>query len=223
MSRNTALLAQGRQELQTVVTPARDPHRLVDLLATLTPGNCDGVAIMAPETPPLRDSIKRLTDAGVPVVALVTDLPSTSRHFFTGIDNIAAGQTAGVLMGRFVGSQKGAILVIAGSMLDRASIERRLGFDQVMQQRFPWLDVLPSLEGHSDPHTIERNVSHALDHIDPVGIYVIGSGNRSLTRLLRQRGLLKSPVETQRAPAAQPDTPVMPPNHAGKHMDASGK
>lgn len=37
-----------------------------------------------------------------------------------------------------------------------------LGFDRIMAERFPELDVLPSLEGHDDPATTEAALESAL-------------------------------------------------------------
>ena len=60
------------------------------------------------------------------------------------------------------------------------SIERRLGFDNVIHESFPHLQVLPSLETHSDSSRTRRIVSRALEHNkDVVGIYVMSSEARA--------------------------------------------
>jgi LacI family transcriptional regulator len=60
------------------------------------------------------------------------------------------------------------------------SIERRLGFDNVVHQSFPGLNVLPSLETHADAARTKRIVSRALEHNeDIVGIYVASSEARA--------------------------------------------
>ena len=58
-------------------------------------GRIDGIAIMANETPTARDLIVRLKERKVSVVSLVTDQPYAPRDHFVGIDNVAAGRTAG--------------------------------------------------------------------------------------------------------------------------------
>ena len=50
-------------------------------------------------------------------VALVSDQPNSERDHFVGINNTAAGRTAGVLMGRFLPQNQGKVLVVAASML----------------------------------------------------------------------------------------------------------
>lgn len=169
---------------------AEDPHALVRQLDALDVDTIDGVAIMAPETPPVRDAIARLKQAGVSVVTIVSDHPSTERDQFIGIDNIAAGRTAGTLLGRFLGREGGRVLVLVGSTLARDSIERRLGFDRIMAESFPHVEVLPSVEGHDDPETIRRVLDAALDaHSDIRGIYSLAAGHRTLTGTLKRRSL----------------------------------
>jgi LacI family transcriptional regulator len=176
-----------RTTVQVLGFPPEDPHALAALLDGLAQaGDLDGVAIMAPETPPLRDAIRRLKAAGVAVAALVSDLPNTARDHFVGVDSIAAGRTAGVLMGRFLGPAGGRVMVFASSMLLRDSLERRLGFDAVLARDFPAVEALPSLEGHDDPALIARVVAAQLAAFpDIAGVYALGTGVRALGAALR--------------------------------------
>ena len=81
--------------------PAEDMHALAALLAAL-PDEVSGVALMAPETPVVRDAVGALAARGVPVVALVSDLPATGRRRFVGIDNRAAETSEGLTARRSV-------------------------------------------------------------------------------------------------------------------------
>ncbi len=168
--------------------PAEDPHALAHLLAELPEEGVVGVAVMAPETPILRDAIRALKSKGLAVVALVSDLPNTERDHFVGIDNRAAGRTAAVLMGRFLGRGASKVMVLSDSMLLRESIERRLGFDEVMLDRFPEIEVLPSLETHGQAALLRRVVTDALGQGGVGGIYSLGGGQRALTTAVRDAG-----------------------------------
>jgi LacI family transcriptional regulator len=184
-----------RTEIRLVSYPPANPHALVKALRTLGAANTDGVAIFAPETPHVRDAIAKLNAENVPIVALISDLPNTGRDHFVGIDNVAAGRTAGFLMGRFLGRSDGAVLALAGSLQARDNVERRLGFDQVMAERFPFIEALPTLEGHDDDAVTARVVSEMLERrADIAGIYSLGHGSRALLEVLdgmgeRARGL----------------------------------
>lgn len=176
-----------RTEVQLRHFPLHDPHKLVIVLNELESDAIDGVAILAPETPHVRDAIRRLKKAGVAVVALVSDLPSTNRDHFVGIDNVAAGNTAGVLMGRFLTRNPCKVLVLASSMQSRDSAERRLGFDEIIADQFKHINVLPSMEGHEDADRIEQLLTQALkQHPDVQGIYSLASGNKTVSRILRE-------------------------------------
>lgn len=186
-------LPVARAERTDVIITAfapHDPHRLARALDALDCREVDGIAIMAPETPHLRDAIARLKAGGVSVVALVSDLPNSARDHFVGINSIAAGRTAASLMGRFICARPGRIAVFAASMQSRDSIERRLGFDQVIGESFAGLEVLPTIEGHDEPAAIERGFRALLAGTpDIAGIYNMGTGNRALIRLLAENRL----------------------------------
>jgi LacI family transcriptional regulator len=179
-----------RVQLRILPAPAQDPHALVRALRRFDRNRLDGVAIMAPETPQLRDAVHRLKQAGLAVVALVSDLPNAPRDHFVGIDNLAAGRTAGLLMGRFTGGS-GEIMVASHSLRARDSLERRLGFDAVAARDFPGLTVLPSIEGYDDPQRLAAAVRAVARRRPGLrGVYSMGSGNRALLAALREEGRL---------------------------------
>ncbi len=178
-----------RTRVSSTTAPMRDPTALAALLDSLPRRGVDGVAVLAPETPQLRDAVRRLKAAGLAVVALVSDLPSTERDRFVGIDNVAAGRTAGVLMGRFLGPGPARVLVLVDSMQSRDSLERRLGFDRIVAERFSELDVLPSLEGHDDAATVETILGTALETYPGVrGVYSPAGQAHVLRRALARAG-----------------------------------
>ena len=187
--------AAERIDLQIVDVPSGDPYELVKTLHELEDANVNGVAIMAPETPQVRDAIKHLKENNVSVVAIVSDLPNSERDHFAGIDNIAAGSTAAVLMGRFVGKNPAKIMVLADSMLARDNAERRLGFDQIMEQEFPHLHVLPSIEARNDENIVAELAEQMfVKHNEIAGVYSLGGGNAGLIRVLEDRGIASKTV-----------------------------
>ncbi len=184
------LAATTRIDLTLHRFPSEDPHALAAMLLDLPARGHAGVALMAPETPVLRDAVRALRSRGLPVVALVSDLPNTARDHFIGTDNRAAGRTAGVLMGRFLGGGPGQVLVLGSSLLARDMIERRRGFDEVMLRDFPGIEVLQSLETHGSGRTLRQVVTEMLANAPDVrGIYAMGDGHRALTQALQEMGL----------------------------------
>lgn len=185
-----SMAATSRVELSVLRFPAEDPHALATILAELPGRGYAGVSLMAPETPVLRDAVRGLREKGLPVVALVSDLPNAGRDHFIGVDNRAAGRTAGVLMGRFLGGGPGQVLVLGSSLLARDMVERRRGFDEVILRDFPGLDTLPSLEAHGSGALLRQVVIERLANAPGVrGIYAMGDGHRALTQVIGELGL----------------------------------
>ena len=82
------------------------------------------------------------------------------------------------------------MLVLAGSTQARDGVERRLGLDAVLAERFAGIEALPSLEGHEDPGLIRRVVGNALDaHPGVAGVYSLGTEHGALIEALVERGL----------------------------------
>ena len=180
-------LANDRTELSFELASPFDAKDIVAILDQLDPARTDGVAIFSPETPSVRDAIKRLRDKGIAVVTLVSDLPTSDRQHFVGIDNVSAGRTAGQLMGRFI-RRPGKLLFITGSRFARDHLERRQGVDLVIANEFPDLDVVASVEGRDDPDLIYAMLPDVFEnHPGICGIYSSAAGNEGLIRFLEER------------------------------------
>jgi len=151
----------------------------------------DGVAVVALDHPAVREAINGLADSGVKVVTLVSDAPGAKRVHYVGIDNTAAGRTAAMLLGRFVGPRRGKVGLIAGSLALRDHVERQFGFEQIMAREFPDLEVLPVREGRDDFEKVEAVTTALLEETpDLVGIYNVGAGNRGIVAALEATGRL---------------------------------
>ena len=180
----SAWLAARRLGIEMVATDVLDPSALAAALEALS-GDYDGVAVVALDHPGVRAAINDLVDAGTKVVTLVSDVPSSRRHHYVGIDNIAAGRTAGALVGRLVGRRSGKVAIVAGSQGLRDHAERIFGFNQVMATEFPDLGVLPVLEGRDEDERSEQLLARLLGrHADIVGLYNVGAGTQGVAKAL---------------------------------------
>lgn len=185
VGKTAGALASDRVDLELTPFPAEDPYTLASLLDSVPAEGVDGLVIMAPETPQLRDAVRRLAQRGVPTAAVISDLPNSSCEFFIGINNIAAGRTAGSLMGKFIGGGAAKVAVMTSSLQARDSLDRRLGFDQALAEAFPGIEVLPTIEGHDNPQAYAGALNRVLaTHTDLRGVYSMGGGNRVLMDLL---------------------------------------
>ncbi len=183
-----AWLEDHRASVQTLAVDVFEPQRLADLLRSLQ-GQCDTAVVMGLDHPLARSAIDGLVEHGCGVITLVSDVPRSRRHAYVGIDNVAAGRTAAGLLGRFVGREPGEVGVIAGSLSLRDHIERSLGFNQVMAAEFPWLTVLPGVQG-KDSSVLNEALARELLAAHPRlrAIYSIGAGNEGISAALKAAG-----------------------------------
>lgn len=150
----------------------------------------EGIAFIALEHPLVREAVNTLVDEGIPVLTLVSDLSNSRRVAYVGVDNRAAGRTAGFFLGRFLGQQRGKVAMIAGSLSYRGHEERELGFLQLLQEVFPNLQVLDLREGQDDPKkNYEQTRALLAQHPDLIGIYNIGGASDGVARAMKEADL----------------------------------
>lgn len=162
-----------------------DPHSIAAFLGSLSPDDTSGVAIMAPESPPVRDAVSRLQERGIAALPFISDQTIMAENW-VGINNHAAGATAGTLLGRFTKTD-GSVLVISESMQARNSLERRLGFDDELRVHFPNLIALPSLETYGEAARAAEIIPAIFKRNDTLaGIYILSSEARVPLSILNE-------------------------------------
>jgi LacI family transcriptional regulator len=171
---------------------ADEPAHFAQELSHVT--DCDAIVLIAPDVPAIKLAINDHVRAGVHVATLFTDVAGSMRQAFVGADNRAAGRTAGLLLGRMARPPQGTQLLLA-SQTTRLSgeIERRIGFVQVVEERFADLSVvrLPDI-----PSDDEGACAALLSYLDSgidmsrlSGLYCVGLASAGLARALQRKGL----------------------------------
>ena len=136
----------------------------------------DGLAIVCKNIPPIIDELKRLRQAGICVMAVVSDLESSARSAYLGIDNRAAGNVAAYLMGRHLAERSGAqVAVVVGSFSYRCHEDREIGFRSIMRQQFQSVEVLEVIKGE-DSDEATYDAARKLLQVKPniLGVYNVG-------------------------------------------------
>ncbi|KMW59937.1 Xylose regulator from LacI family [Candidatus Rhodobacter oscarellae] len=147
-------------------------------LRGIDPSEVDGVCLFAVDAPGVRDEIDRLVEQGVAVCTIVSDVPSSTRSAFIGLDNVAAGRTAGRFVSRLARPGPGEVGIVTGCNQIRDHIERMMGFNQSLTMYRPDLRMLPPQEGFSKDAsnaTIVRQLIRR--HPDLAAIYSIAGGS----------------------------------------------
>ena len=170
---------------------ATDPAQFAAELAQV--GDCQGIALLAPDLPPVKLAINELVRSGVHVVTLFSDVAGSMRETCIGADNRAAGRTAGLLLARMAGGARNTLLLSSQATRLSAEIERRIGFAQVIEERFPALRMVrtPDLPADDDGAcaALQRFLQNEADAARVAGIYNVGSGSAGVARALQHAGL----------------------------------
>ncbi|MGL4238993.1 LacI family DNA-binding transcriptional regulator, partial [Tabrizicola sp.] len=144
-----------------------------------------GVGVVAVDHPRTRLVINDLIAAGVKVVTFASDLLATGRSAYVGLDDRVAGRTAGLVMGRFCGDRAGKVALFVGQRGFLGQRERELGFLNLIEQEFPNLAALPTVDLVSNNELAETTTRALLaEHPDLVGIYCMGGGRSGIARAL---------------------------------------
>jgi LacI family transcriptional regulator len=163
-----------------------DPKLIADRLRELALDS-DGICVVAVDHPMVRAAITAAVDSGVPVVTLVTDISNSRQVSYVGIDNFAAGRTAGYLVGRFLAGRAGEVGLIAGSVTYRGHAEREQGFRSVLSEEFPQLSASSILEGNDDDELSFEQAKQLLRRKPKLlGLYNIGAGSAGVARALKE-------------------------------------
>jgi LacI family transcriptional regulator len=174
----------------------KDPGAFAEALSRLR--DCQGIALMAPDLPPVKLAINELVRGGTHVVTLFSDVAGSMREAHIGADNRAAGRTAGLLLARMAqpggGGKRDTLLLSSQNTRLSAEIERRIGFAQVLEERFPSLKLQRTPDLPADDigaaRVLKKFLSgNQLDLARVAGIYNAGSGSAGVVRALAECGL----------------------------------
>lgn len=171
---------------------ANDPVQFATALAKS--GDCQGVALLAPDLPPIKLAINELVRSGTHVVTLFSDVAGSMRETHIGADNRAAGRTAGLLLARSARpGTRDTLLLASQATRYSAEIERRIGFAQVLEERFSQLRLLRAPDLPSDDEgafqTMRQFLRTGLDLERVAGIYNVGSGSAGVVQAMAEAGL----------------------------------
>jgi LacI family transcriptional regulator len=161
-----------------------EPADLRAILLAIRKRGSHGVVLKVRNTPATADLARGLLAAGIPVVTLVTDLPSACRVGYVGIDNQIAGANAAYLLGR-MSPAAGQVLVTLSSGDFAGEGDRALGFVTVLGRDFPYLSVVTVSEGGGvNRSTYDLALSALMQHPGLDAVYSIGGGNRAILQAL---------------------------------------
>jgi LacI family transcriptional regulator len=171
-----------------------NPDALAEKIRSLR-NETQGLGIIALDHPSVREAVRELNAANVPVLTMVSDIPNVPRIGYVGIDNRSAGRLAGHLLGRLLKSAPQKLALFAGSLSYRGHEEREMGFRHILAEDFPHLEIVQLRESLDDFQRGYKEAKALLEvYPDISGIYNIGGGNRGIAQALEESGRAKEVV-----------------------------
>ena len=186
--------ARGNASVECVFTKKLEPALLARKLHACAGQGVDAVAFQALEDPRVHSAVEGLAKLNIPTLTIMSGLEHPAPIGFIGINNRAAGRTAGYLMGRLT-RQAGSVLVVTGGELYRVHEDREIGFRACLRQDFSHIREAIALNGHDDSEGNYQGVQQAFSQRDDiVGIYNVGGGHQGVVRALRDLGVANEVV-----------------------------
>ncbi|EPK8020370.1 LacI family DNA-binding transcriptional regulator [Providencia rettgeri] len=153
------------------------------------PKSYDALVVISPQCDALVHVLRKIANL-IPILTLATDIPNCGRIAYIGPDNRQMGRTAGELMGRFMGSQGGDVVIVLGLNEFIGQGEREIGFRNVLRERFPQCSVTRCLESEENSIKAGEMVRDVLRKEPSIrGIYNVTSGNSQIASALQIMGL----------------------------------
>ncbi|ANS43685.1 LacI family DNA-binding transcriptional regulator [Serratia inhibens] len=177
------VLGYRRLTLHRTFVPESRPEKLAQLIVNGSKKR-HALIVFGNEHPVIYDALERCRERNIPVITLATDLPGAARLCHVGINQLQAGRTAGMMMGRMV-QRTGEVLILSGRTDYSAHRLRIQGFREVLAQHFPQLQLREPLAGQEDRATITRLLEKSLSQNGNLaGIYNTGLGNTQVGEAL---------------------------------------
>ncbi|MEM9393117.1 MAG: LacI family DNA-binding transcriptional regulator [Pseudomonadota bacterium] len=179
---------RGTATVECVYTKKMEPGILARKLLATAGHGIDAVAFQALDDPRVHDAVRELDRLKVPSLALLSQIENPFLIGFIGLDNRAAGRTAGYVMGRLT-QRPGAAVVVTSGQLYRSHEDREMGFRLALRTEFPQIQEIVTCNAQDDAEGNYRAVRELLaERDDIVGIYNVGGGNLGIARALGEAG-----------------------------------
>jgi LacI family transcriptional regulator len=154
--------------------------------------HCDAIAMMAPDSPDLRDAILGLRQRKVFTFAILSDFAVDFRHAYVGVDNRRAGRTAAWGIAHTAG-RAGRVALVTGVHHFAAQEMRELGFRSYLRERAAQFEIVDTAAVAESPDAVRLATSRLLDEYpDLVGVYVASGGFEGAIEALAARGREKA-------------------------------
>ncbi len=166
---------------------------VVSALRSILKRGSNGVCVKARDTPNTREALNTLSEAEIPVVTLVNDIPGTKRLCYVRLDNEGAGRTAAYMISKTVKDSPGTVLLTGTHERSLGEEQRETAFIKALAGRSPQLRVAKMQTGSGSVSEMSQVMTNVLaNKPDLCAVYSIGVGNRLILDTLEHNGFKPS-------------------------------
>lgn len=147
----------------------------------------NGIVVVGFE-PSLDPIVKKAMDAGIPVVTVDADLPTSERIAFVGTGNVNAGRTGGEKLAELLGKKgKVAIMTKPG----QSNLEERVAGYKEALSKYPDVEIVQIVDTQSDPVVAAQAAAALLQkYPDLAGIACVeAAGGSGAATAVKEAGL----------------------------------
>jgi len=164
----------------------RTPSAIVAQIEQLAV-QCDALAVVSFAHPLINATLAQIREAGVPVVALLSDIHEHAAEPYVGQDNRVVGRTMGWLLARTCRARKGSVGILLGGHRFLGHQARVEGLYSYLAEHAPGLKPLePLINLDNSDITEEATLDLISRHEDLRGLCVVGGGGDGVINALAQ-------------------------------------
>lgn len=146
---------------------------------------CDAVAVATADHPLVDTAVQSLTDQGKPVFTVISDLGTTAKAGYVGVDNRRLGRAAGWYV-RNLAKPGRKVFMLGGTHRHLCQEQREMGFRSYLREHDPNLEVSESLTFESDQGAYEATLDILERSTNLGAIFVLGGGIRGVLKALAE-------------------------------------
>lgn len=125
-----------------------DPQAEASTLDQIVASKPAGIMVFPCDEKAMVPGINRAVEAGIPVITMIGDVPSSRRFTHVGINNYRAGEEGAKLLAAAIGG-KGKVVV--GTFQAAGVLDRMRGYKDYLAKNYPDIKVAAVVDDHADP------------------------------------------------------------------------
>jgi Transcriptional regulators len=158
----------------------------IDAIKKMASAGYSGMCLTTLDVPEIQKEIYLITQSGIPVVSVNTDIPDSGRICYVGTDYAKAGRTAAGMLS-LISKETQHVLIVSGSFQIRGHNERIHGFTSGLAAHnivYDVVDTVEAFDDNEDSYKLTRDI--LLRHPEITSIFVVAGGVPGAYRAVKE-------------------------------------